>query len=146
LELNGVSFDLIAGTALGVESPVRIFSPLCYLAAEMEAGQDFEWPRQYSEQAIYVVEGSIEIDGETVPPQNMVILPDAESVQVNCRDIARIAVLAGEPIGPRFVWWNLVATTRERIREAAETWAAGGFDRVPGDDEFIPLPTDRPMP
>jgi redox-sensitive bicupin YhaK (pirin superfamily) len=146
VELNGISFDLIAGTALGVESPVRIFSPLFYLAAEMHPGQSFDWPRQYSEQAIYVVEGSVQIDGETVPTHHMGMLPDADSAQISSPDGARIALFGGEPIGKRYLWWNFVATSPERIRAAAETWGEGGFDRVPGDEEFIPLPEDRPLP
>jgi redox-sensitive bicupin YhaK (pirin superfamily) len=146
LELDGISFDLIAGTALGVESPVRVFSPLCYLAAELNAGQGFKWPRQYSEQAIYVVEGAIEVDGQQVPEHHMVVLPDEVTCEISSTDGARFALLAGEPIGKRYLWWNYVATSPERIRKAAEKWAAGGFDPVPGDDEFIPLPTDRPLP
>ena len=49
-ELDGVSFDLIAGKAHGEESPVKVYSPLCYLAAELVPGQGFDWPRQYPEQ------------------------------------------------------------------------------------------------
>ena len=146
LEIDGVSFDLIAGSALGVESPVRVFSPLCYLAASLEAGQGFEWPRQYEEQAVYVVEGSVEVDGESVPEHHMALLPEDDSCRVSSEEGARIALLAGEPIGPRFLWWNFVATSPERIHRAAKLWADGGFDRVPGDEEFIPLPSDRPLP
>ncbi len=146
VERDGVLFDLIAGAALNIESPVRVYSPLCYLVARLQAGQDFNWPRQYSEQAIYVVEGSIEINGYGVPGQRMAVLPGAESVRVQSEQGALIAVLAGEPIGKRYVWWNFVASSRERIREAAEKWAAGGFEPVAGDDEVIPLPDDRPLP
>jgi redox-sensitive bicupin YhaK (pirin superfamily) len=144
---NGdVTFDLIAGNALGAESPVQVYSPLCYLAASLQPGDGFQWQRQYSEEAIYVVEGSLEIDGAVVPEHNMALLPDQATISVKSGQGARIAIFGGEPIGKRFVWWNFVASSRERIREAADTWAAGGFDRVEGDDEFIPLPENRPMP
>jgi len=146
VNLGGVNFDLIAGSALGAESPVRVFSPLCYLAAELNPGQSVEWPRQYAEQAIYVVEGSVDIDGTAVSSYHMSVLPDAESVRLDSTDGARIAILAGEPIGQRFLFWNFVSSNRERLREAAKTWADGGFERVPGDDEYIPLPENRPIP
>jgi redox-sensitive bicupin YhaK (pirin superfamily) len=145
LELNGVSFDLIAGAALGAESPVQVFSPLCYLAAVLEPGQSFNWPRQYAEQAIYVVEGQVGLGGQVVPAHHMAVLPDADSVRVSSDEGARIALLAGESIGRRYLWWNFVSSDRERLHSAAKLWADGGFDRVAGDDEFIPLP-DRPMP
>lgn len=144
--LNGITLNLIAGRALGAESPVKVYSPLCYLAAHLEPGQSFTWPRQYPEQAIYVAEGNLAIDGEKVDVHEMAVLPDAEEVSVSSSKGARIAILAGEPIGPRFLWWNFVSSSAEKIREKAAEWEAGGFDRVPGDEEFIPLPQNRPMP
>jgi hypothetical protein len=125
---------------------VRVFSPLAYLAASLEPGQSFRWPRQYSEQAVYVVEGQLRIDGAEVPAHRMAVLPDRAQVAVESAGGARIALLAGEPLGHRYLWWNFVSSRRERIREAADLWRQGGFDRVAGDEEFIPLPEDRPMP
>lgn len=145
VEVDGVRFELIAGEALGARSPVRTYSPLCYLVAELAAGQAFNWPRQYSEQAIYVVGGDLQVDDTPVPAQHMAVLPESDTVRVATRAGARIALLAGEPIGHRTVWWNFVASSRDRIQAAAERWDSGGFDRVPGDDEFIPLPTNRPL-
>jgi len=146
VERDGVAFDLIAGAALGAESPVRVHSPLCYLAAVLPPGQEFTWPRQYPEQAIYVVEGGVEVAGAEVPVHRMAVLPADDSVAVRSAGGARIAVLAGEPLGRRYLWWNFVSSSRDRIRAAAAEWAAGGFERVPGDEEFIPLPEDRPFP
>ena len=143
LVVDDVRFDLIAGEALGVTSPVAVHSPLCYLAAELAPGQSFRWPRQYAEQAIYLVEGALVIAGDAVPVHHMAVLPDADEVLVHSPSGARIALLAGEPIGPRHLFWNFVSSSRERIREAADLWADGGFDRVPGDEEFIPLPEPR---
>jgi hypothetical protein len=57
-------------------------------------------------------------------------------------------LLGGAPLdGPRIVWWNFVASSRERIEAAKDQWQARRFASVPGDDvEFIPLPADRPVP
>ncbi|MFT5138478.1 MAG: redox-sensitive bicupin YhaK (pirin superfamily) [Lysobacterales bacterium] len=146
VQVGEVIFDLIAGKALGAESPVQVYSPLFYLAAKLQPGQGFQWHRQHPEEAIYVVEGSLEIDEAFVPGHNMAVLPDRATISVKSVEGARIAIFGGEPIGERFIWWNFVASSRERIREAAAIWSAGGFDRVEGDDEFIPLPENRPMP
>jgi len=43
-------------------------------------------------------------------------------------------------VGPRFIWWNLVSSSRERIEQAKRDWAEGRFPQVPGETEFIPLP------
>jgi redox-sensitive bicupin YhaK (pirin superfamily) len=49
--------------------------------------------------------------------------------------------LGGEPMdGPRYIWWNFVATRRDRIEQAKADWRAGRFLSVPGETEFIPLP------
>lgn len=61
---------------------------------------------------------------------------------------ARVMLLGGETLeGPRHIWWNFVASSKERIEEAKEAWRRGDwennprFQLPPGDDrEFIPLP------
>jgi hypothetical protein len=42
--------------------------------------------------------------------------------------------------GPRHIWWNLVASSKERIEQAKADWAAGRFDPVPGERDPLPLP------
>jgi hypothetical protein len=48
--------------------------------------------------------------------------------------------------GPRHIWWNFVASSKERIEAAKEAWRAGDwqhgrFQLPPGDSaEFIPAP------
>jgi redox-sensitive bicupin YhaK (pirin superfamily) len=140
----GVRFTLIAGSALGAESPVQVFSPLCYMETSMEAGQSFHLPDEYSERAVYVAAGRVEAAGETVAEHTMAVFEAGGEPRVTALAETRLAVLGGEPVGPRHLWWNFVASSRERMRVAAERWAAGGFDRVPSDDEFIPLPDERP--
>jgi len=140
VQLGDVSLSLIAGRALGARSPVAVYSPLCYLAATLLPGQSFEWTRLYPEEAVYVVAGRVKIDGKPVERHSMAVLPDKAHVAVSSKDGATIALLGGEPLGKRFVVWNFVSSSRERIAAAASLWEEGGFDRVPGDDEFIPLP------
>jgi len=138
--LDGVTFDLIAGRALGARSPVAVYSPLCYLAATLEPGQSFAWKRHYPEEAVYLVDGELTVAGQPVAAHSMVVLPERENVQISSTSGAKLALLGGEPLGPRFLSWNFVSSRRERLLEAAKSWDEGGFDRVPGDDEFIPLP------
>ena len=61
-------------------------------------------------------------------------------------DGARLLLLGGAVMdGPRFIFWNFVSSSRERIEQAKADWKAGHFAKVTGDDkEFIPLPELRP--
>jgi redox-sensitive bicupin YhaK (pirin superfamily) len=42
--------------------------------------------------------------------------------------------------GPRHIWWNFVASSRDRIEQAKADWKAERFAAVPGESERIPLP------
>ncbi len=141
---DAVEFTLIAGHWLGHESPVQVLSPLFYAECRLEAGQRFCMPSEYSERAIYVVEGRLRVEDQRLGQHEMAILDRDSEPEVVATEPGRIAVFGGEPLGKRHLWWNFVASSRERIRAAAEQWAEGGFDRVPGDDEFIPLPDSPP--
>jgi len=51
-------------------------------------------------------------------------------------------LLGGAPLdGPRHVWWNFVSSSRDRIEQAKADWQAGRFAAIPGESDFIPLPT-----
>jgi redox-sensitive bicupin YhaK (pirin superfamily) len=137
-------FTLIAGDALGERSPVKVFSPLFYMETELQSGQSFSLPEEHEERAIYVARGSVQAGAARVGQHQMAVFQARGTPAVVALEPGRIAVFGGAPLGHRHVWWNFVASDMSRIREAAERWAAGGFDRVPGDDEFIPLPDKRP--
>ena len=60
---------------------------------------------------------------------------------------ARLMLLGGEGLGPRFIWWNFVSSSRDRIEQAKADWQAGRMTLPPEDkDEFIPLPDEAPLP
>jgi redox-sensitive bicupin YhaK (pirin superfamily) len=61
-------------------------------------------------------------------------------VVLHARSDSHVMVSGGEAVGERRLWWNFVATSRERIEQARTDWREGRFGGVPGDDEFIPLP------
>ena len=45
----------------------------------------------------------------------------------------------------RYVFWNFVSSSRDRINQAKDDWKAGRMPLPPGDDqEFIPLP-EKPI-
>ncbi len=144
ITLPGVDMHLIAGTAFGRAAPTPTFSPLFYLAVEMEAGASFELPREHEERGVYAVSGEVEVGGALLPAHHLAVAAADGAVRVVARSGARLMLLGGSPLdGDRHLWWNFVSSSPESIDAAAERWQAGGFPPVPGETEFIPLPKDR---
>ena len=73
----------------------------------------------------------------------MVTLDGTEAVEITASETSRVLLIGGDPLGERHLYWNFVSDSIERIEQAKEDWRAGNFDRVPGDDEFIPLPGEE---
>ncbi len=147
-EADGVWMRLIAGRAFGMNSPLQTASETFYADVKVEAGRSAELDFIAEERGLYTVEGTIEIGDETFGPGRLLVLEDGETVSVTARSDARFMLLGGAPMGEtRYIWWNFVSSTRERIEQAKQDWSEGRFDPVPGDDEeFIPLPEDRGNP
>lgn len=145
ITLPGVYMHLIAGTAFGRTAPTPTYSPMFYLAAEMESGAALELPNEHEQRGVYVVSGDVEVAGEPVPLRHLAVVPANTPVRVCARSASRVMLIGGAATdGDRHIWWNFVASSRELMDAAAERWRAGGFPHVPGETEFIPLPDYRP--
>ena len=142
IEDKGIKMCLIAGSAYGQRSPVETPSEMFYLDARLSAGAELMLPDEYEERAIYVAEGGVELsDGLEVAEGTMAVFHPSVEVSLKAAVGSRIMLLGGAPLdAPRHLWWNFVASTPERLEQAKADWKNGGFDPVPGDDEFIPLP------
>jgi redox-sensitive bicupin YhaK (pirin superfamily) len=141
-EAQGVVFRVVAGSAFGHESPAKIHSPLFYVEARMKAGASFVMPKQYAERALYLVEGRLRVGNEEIAPRTMPVFADGETIAVEALAPSRAMLLGGDPLPEqRFIDWNFVSSSRERIEQAKADWRAGKFPKVRGDEtEFIPLP------
>lgn len=136
-----VRLRLIAGRAFGREAPTQVLSPLFFLDAILPAGASLQLAPEYSERAMMVMAGEVEIDGETVTVGETVSFAAEEIATIRSSEGARIALFGGEPLdGPRRMWWNFVASSLDRIEQAKDDWRAQRFGQVPGETEFIPLP------
>jgi redox-sensitive bicupin YhaK (pirin superfamily) len=142
LTKGGLELRVLAGTAYGLTSPVEILSPLFYVDATLSPGGVLELPTEHSERAAYVVEGTLRCDNETFEPGRMLVFAKGANVVLGTEEPCRVVLLGGEPLdGPRYIDWNFVASTKERIERAKRDWKEGRFPKVPGDEvEFIPLP------
>ncbi|HSP31878.1 MAG TPA: pirin family protein, partial [Halomonas sp.] len=140
VDIGGVAVRVMMGSAFGVTSPVRVFSETLYLEAHLGAGQSLTLPAS-PERAVYVVSGALLAGGTALPAHTLAIFSDEPGIEVTATEATRIALIGGAPLGKRFIDWNFVSSSKERIEQAKQAWRAGQFAKVAGDEnEFIPLP------
>ncbi len=145
---RGVSVRLILGDAYGERAPARMYSETFYADVTLEPGSRLPMPQDHEDRGIYIVEGSISIAGQDFEAGRMMVFRPGDSITVAAGDRgARLMILGGATLsGPRYIWWNFVASSQQRIEEAkaewrTQNWGKGRFDLPVGDrDEHIPLP------
>ena len=150
VEGEGKRVRTIAGSLYGSRSPVKTSSELFYADVLLEKGAKLPVSAEYEERAIYIVEGSVEFtsgNGVYNAGQLLVLKPKEELTLTANSQTAHILLLGGEPMNEkRFIWWNFVSSSQERIEQAKKDWKSGGFAPVPEETESIPLPADsRPV-
>jgi redox-sensitive bicupin YhaK (pirin superfamily) len=139
-EDGGVRTRLLAGDAFGLKSGVKTHSPLFYAHWELQPKAEVALPAGYSERALYIAAGEIEHRGERHGAGRMLVFDPGEDTTIAATAPATVMALGGEPVGERFIEWNFVSSSRERIEQAKADWRAGRM-KLPDFDnqEFIPL-------
>jgi redox-sensitive bicupin YhaK (pirin superfamily) len=147
IEGEGKRLRLILGTAYGERAPVQTFSEMFYADAVLEAGARLPLPDDHEDRGLYVLEGEISVAGQTFDAGKMMVFRPGDAITVTALTPARLMLLGGETLGgPRYIWWNFVASSKEKIDAAKEAWRQGDWEhgrfRLPPDDnaEFIPVP------
>ena len=141
LEHEGIRLRLIAGEAFEMKAPVTVHSPMFYVHCELQTNASIELPQQYSERAIYVMAGSVELSSERLTSGKMAVLKPHIPVRLRALEPTHLMMLGGESVGPRYIEWNFVSSSKERIEQAKADWRAGRMPLPTYDhDEFIPLP------
>ena len=141
LDQRGVQGRLVVGEAFGARSAARALSPMFYIHWRLAAGASVEAPRDHRERAIYVAEGEVEVDGVAHGAGRMLVFTPGDEAVATATRPTTLMMLGGEPLGERFIEWNFVSSSRERIEQAKADWRAGRM-KLPDRDngEFIPLP------
>ncbi|MDR2216487.1 MAG: pirin family protein [Nevskiaceae bacterium] len=138
---QGLRIDVIAGAAYGLTSPVATHSPLFYVHLEMATGCSTPMSEGYSERAIYVAQGAIDVGGQRCEAGQMAVVSPGATPMITALEASIVMLLGGEAVGPRHIWWNFVSSSRQRIEQAKADWQAGKFALpVQDNQEFIPLP------
>ncbi len=147
IEGGGKWVRLILGAAYGERAPVKTFSEMFYADARLDAGAAIPLPDNHEDRAVYVLEGCVDVAGERFEAGRMMVFRPGDAITIKAAEDSRLLLLGGETLGgPRHIWWNFVASSKERIEAAKEAWREGDwrhgrFQLPPDDDqEFIPLP------
>lgn len=145
---GGVRARLILGSAYGRSAPATLHSETFYLDVTLAPGALFPLPDDHEDRGLYVTEGAVGIAGQSFEAGRMMVFRPGDRITVKAGPQgARLMALGGATLnGPRYIWWNFVSSSRDRIETAKEEWRAanwgqGRFDLPEGDrDEHIPLP------
>ena len=142
--VGDLQFKLVAGEAFGHRSAVPVYSKLFMIEIKSSSRQSVNIGHElYGEAGMYILEGSIESDGNTYTPKQLLIAKESSLCEFIIEANTTIYLFGGEPFPEeRLIDWNFVATDKELINEAKQKWIAQAYDKIKGDDtEFVPYPT-----
>ena len=139
---EGVTGRVVIGELEGKRSPVTVYHNTLYADIRLAPGASYRVPADAEERAIFVLEGHVTISGDRFPENRLLVFRPGDEIVVSSEHGAHFMLFGGASLGSkRYIWWNFVSSSKERIEQAKEEWKTGRFDIVPGDDkEFIPLP------
>ena len=139
---DGAAIRVLAGTAYGQKAPTGVLSPTLFAHARLDPGASLLVDGEHEERAAYVAKGTVECDGRAFGEGALLVFRARAEVLIRAKDAVDLILIGGAPLdGPREIWWNFVASSKERIERAKTDWREGRFPKVPGDaEEFIPLP------
>ena len=141
LERPGASITIVAGHAFGQRAPVDVLTDTLYASIDLAPGGELTIPAEHAERALYPVAGELELDGQPLAHEHLLVLAPGTEPLLRASSAARVMLLGGAPLdGHRHVWWNFVSSSRERIEQAKQDWRDGRMGQVPGETEAIPLP------
>ena len=145
VSLPGALVRVLIGSAFGRTSPVPTFSETLYLDIRLDAGAALLLADLPAQAALYVVAGEMLVDGAPLALATMAVLQQGKGARLTAVGDVKLVLIGGAPLdGPRYIFWNFVSSSKERLAQAADDWEQQRFAMVPGETEFIPLP--RPLP
>jgi redox-sensitive bicupin YhaK (pirin superfamily) len=142
IERPGHTLRVIAGTAYGQAAPTSVLAPTLYVHAQLTAGAELIVDDEHDERAAYVVDGEVDCDGTTFRSATLIVFRSGARAVLHAHTDANVMLIGGAPLdGTRHIWWNFVASDKDRIEQAKADWRDDKFAHVVGDDDArIPLP------
>lgn len=144
LELADVKIDVVVGEYENLVSPVKAFSPMVFLNMHALNDYEFNYESYNFEVALYLIEGEITIDDKTYTNHEMIVFEKSSDLSATLKKGTHCVLIGGETFEhPKFIWWNFVSSSKEKLSLARDNWNSGNFPQVPGDVEIIKAPLDK---
>ncbi|HKP33475.1 MAG TPA: pirin-like C-terminal cupin domain-containing protein, partial [Sphingomicrobium sp.] len=142
IEDGGASARVLMGTLWGATAATPCHSPTIYADIELAAGGSIPLEAEADERTVMLVGGEAELDREPLTLYALYVLRPGHEARLSSASGGRLMLMGGAAFATRrYVFWNFVSSSRDRINQAKEDWKALRFPLIPGDDqEFIPLP------
>jgi hypothetical protein len=142
VEDGGASARVLMGTLWGATAATPQHSPTIYADIMLDAGGSIPIDSEADERGVMLVGGEAELDGQQLDAFALYILRPGHQPRLTSVSGGRLMLMGGQAFSTRrYVFWNFVSSSRDRINQAKEDWKALRFDLIPGDDqEYIPLP------
>ncbi len=143
IDITGATGRVVIGDFAGLRSPVKTFTDTLYADLSLTPGAKFPFPADHEERAIYILSGSLEVAGDVFAADQLLAFRAGDDITLKGGvDGCHLMLFGGAALNSRrYIWWNFVSSSKERIEQAKEEWRTGRFDIVAGDeDEFVPLP------
>ena len=142
VEYGDARARVLMGTLWGATAATPQHSPSIY--ADIILGPDGSIPidAEADERGVMLVGGGAELDGQPLDLYALYILRPGHEARLSSASGGRLMLTGGQAFSTqRFVFWNFVSSSRDRINQAKADWKAMRFPLIPGDDaEYIPLP------
>ncbi|WP_129714380.1 pirin family protein [Pedobacter sp. SYP-B3415] len=140
--MGDVSFRLVAGTAFGYTSPVQVYSRQFFLELHSDTRQTLNIGNAlFGESGMYILQGSIESEGHAYGPKQILVAKNASLCSFTMEAGTTVYIFGGDAFPEeRFIYWNFVSSSPDKIEAAKHRWERQQFDNVPGETGFVPLP------
>ena len=143
---GNLKIRLIAGNAFGASAPLQGYSPLYMVDVKAVENEILDLRDKLTgEVAFVIVKGSITDQGETIKQGQMLISKSNEECEITLTKGTHLLIFGGAPLPEeRFLMWNFVSSSKERLEQAKKDWTDNKFPKVPGDETYIPFPVFNP--
>lgn len=142
---NNLELTVIAGEAFGLTSPLKVYFPLFMVEVYSEKANTLDINGQLKgEIAIVVVNGVVRDESDEIRAGQMLISKSEDHCHLHLNEGTRLLLFGGEPLPEeRYLYWNFVSSSKERLEQAKKDWKDKRFPKVSGDHTYIPLPLKR---
>jgi redox-sensitive bicupin YhaK (pirin superfamily) len=133
---------VLMGSLWGATAATPQHSPTIYADIELGAGGSMPVEAGADERAVMLVGGEAGLDGRPLALFSLYVLRPGHEARLSSAAGGRLMLLGGQAFETRrYVFWNFVSSSRDRLNHAKADWKAMRFPLIPGDDkEFIPIP------